>query len=343
MQPKRLIAAALLILMPVFLPMLAQADELIMDNGSRLIGTLVTADEYRVVFNTPFAGDITVRQENIVTIVTDAEVTLLMHDGSVHKQKRIVAAEDDLVVLSDSEAPVRFDVLDIKLVNPEPWRLGEGYKWDGYIDSALEAERGNTDTDELDLSLESIWRSLSDRYTVRGNWEVDESNDERNKFRWALRSKYDRFNVDNPERYYGMQAAFEHDEFADIDLRAAIGPYLGRQFFESSILTLQGEMGVVYVEEHFDVAQDDDFWGATWELRWTSSFIPGVDLYADQTAVVAFNESDNVLINSTVGARFPVIYGFQASAEANWKYDGGAVEDVTKTEEIYRFKLGYYW
>lgn len=62
------------------------------------------------------------------------------------------------------------------LVNPEPWRIGDGYKWFGELNSALAMERGNTDTDELDINFESIWRSLEDRYTVRGAWELDEAN-----------------------------------------------------------------------------------------------------------------------------------------------------------------------
>lgn len=339
MLPRRLLT----LLLALVLPTLASADEMVMKNGSILIGTLVQADEYQVIFNTPFAGDIVVRQENIQTIVTDDKVTVLMHDGRIYKEKRIVSNEDKLVLFSEDEPPVQFGVLDIELVNPEPWRIGEGYNWKGYIDTALAMERGNTDKDELDLSGESIWRGIRDRYTLRGNWEIDEANNERNKFRWAGRAKYDRFGQDRPDHYVGIQAAFEHDEFADLDLRSVAGPYLGRQFLETSILSLQGELGVVYVDEQFDVAEDDDYWGATWELRWVSGVIPGIDIYADQTAIVSFTDTDNMLINTTVGTRFPVIYGFQASAEASWNYDGGAVDDVEELEEIYRFKLGYFW
>lgn len=321
----------------------ARGDQLVMQNGSILIGTLVSVDGNEVVFNTPFADDITLHKANIKTIVTQDTVTLLMEDGAVFRDKRIVAQEEDLVMLSEEQRPVRFDLPDIQLVNPEPWRLGEGYKWFGKVNVALESERGNTDTDELDMGMESVWRSLKDRYTILGAWEIDESNSERNKYYWRARSKYDRFSTEDPDNYIGAQAAFKHDEFADLDLRTIVGPYVGRQFYESGFLSLQGEVGVVFVDEEFDVAPDNDYWGGTWEMRLTSGLIPGIEIYVDQAGIADFSDSDNLVVNTTVGARFPVIFGFTAGAEAVYEYDGGAVEGVDTTDETYKFKLGYSW
>ena len=319
------------------------ADELIMKNGSRLVGTLVSVDERNVVFNTPFSDDITIAQVNVESIITEQEVTLLMDDGTVHRDKRIVTKDEDLIVFDADERPVQFHVLDIKMVNPEPWRLGEGYKWFGQVNVALESERGNSDSDELDIDLESIWRSLEDRYTIRGSWEIDETNGDRNKNNWKLRNKYDRFTKNDPDNYYGMQVFFEHDEFADLDLRTAIGPYFGRQFFEREYLTLTGEVGVVFVDEQFDEAEDSDFWGANWELRWTSGIIPKTELYVYQDGVLNLNGPEDSIMNTTVGIRFPLIYGLQAAFEALYEYDGGAVEEVDDTDETYNFKLGYTW
>ncbi|MAT91257.1 MAG: hypothetical protein CME59_01515 [Halioglobus sp.] len=321
----------------------ARADQLVMHNGSLLIGTLVSADDKGVVFNTPFAGDITIARGTIKTIVTDGNVDLLMRDGTVYRDKRIVAQGEDLVVLSDEARPVRFDAPDIRLVNPEPWRLGEGYKWFGRFNTALQSERGNTDTDELDLELESIWRSLEDRYTLRAEWEIDESNGERNKYRWLLRDKYDRFSREDPDNYVGFQLVASHDQFADLDLRTGLGPYLGRQFFEHPYLTLHAELGLVYVDEQFDMAEDNDFWGSNWEVRLSSEVIRGLEFYLDQTGVYNFVQSSDLILNTTAGLRFPLIFGFEAAAEAVYEYDGGAVEGVDTTDETYKFKLGYRW
>jgi hypothetical protein len=322
---------------------LACADELLMKNGSRLVGTLISSSESVVVFDTPFAGKITIRQENIDEIITKRPVTLLMQDGTVYRDKEVITDEDKIFVLKDDQQPAVFAVTDINMINPEPWRLGEGYKWFGKINVAIDSERGNTDTDELDLSLESVWRSLEDRYTIRGFWEIDEANGDRNKNHWWIRNKYDRFSKTDPDNYYGFQVFFEHDQFADLDLRTAFGPYIGRQFFEGEYLTVHGEVGLVWVDEQFDQAEDDDYPGSNWEIRMSSGIIPKAELYVYQDGVWNLDETDDLIVNTTVGVRFPLVFGFTASAEALYEYDGGAVDEVDQTDETYAFKLGYSW
>ena len=52
---------------------------------------------------------------------------------------------------------------DVAYVNPHPYLLGEGYRFTGDVSLALDAERGNSETDEWDLASELTWRSLTDR------------------------------------------------------------------------------------------------------------------------------------------------------------------------------------
>ena len=147
---------------------LATADTLTMKNGSVLVGKLVSAEPGSVVFDTPFAGQLTIKAANIAKVEAEDPVTLLMADGEVYHDKRIeMSAEDrQVVVLNDVGDDRVYSLDDMELVNPEPWRLGEGYKWFGTVSVALESERGNSDTDEWDLAVNSVWRSLEDRYTV---------------------------------------------------------------------------------------------------------------------------------------------------------------------------------
>jgi len=333
----------LLVLILALLSLPATADEMIMKNGSRLVGTLISAQDGKIVFNTPFAGDISVTSVNVLEVTTDLPVVLKLKDGVVYKDRQIVVTDEGTSAVAQGKNPVHFRPGEIASVNPEPWRLGEGYKWFGAIDTSAVLERGNTDTDEYDATAKSVWRSLVDRYTLRGMYEVDKTNGDKNKNQWRVRGKYDRFSDQDPDNYIGGQLVFFHDEFADLDLRTTLGPYIGRQFFESGLLTLSGEVGVVYVDEQFDVADDNDFYGANWELDVTSDVIPRLELYAEQVGVVNFDEIDGVLVDTTVGVRFPLIYGFQTSIEALFEYDGGAVDDVDELDETYSFKLGYTW
>ena len=322
----------------------SSADELYMRNGSHLIGTLVSADRDEVVFKTPFAGTIKIKQANIDTIVTTDKVTIMMQDGTVYRDKRIIAREDNMVVQSEDQVPVMFDASDIKMLNPEPWRLGEGYQWSGNVSLALEAERGNSDTDEWDMETVSTWRSLEDRYRIKAWGEFDETNGEKVTEDWEVRSKYDRFSTEDPDNYWGGKLRFEYDKFADLDLRTIVGPHVGRQFFDSKYLSLSAELGPVWVDEQFDVAEANDWPGALWELEAESDIIGfGTTLYALHDGILNLDSPDDTLLNTTIGIRLPLIYGFETKLEVKYEYDGGAVEGVDDTDETYNVRIGYSW
>lgn len=151
------------------------ADEIIMKNGSRLIGELISAESDKIIFNTSFAGRITINQENVERITTQEPVTFMLENGTVYRDRQIISTEKSLLLESKNDAYVIFDAADINMINPEPWKIGEGYKWNGDFSLALEFERGNSVTGEWDLKANSVWRSLEDRYTLKGDMEYEES------------------------------------------------------------------------------------------------------------------------------------------------------------------------
>jgi hypothetical protein len=320
-----------------------QADELKMKNGSLLVGEVVSSESGYIIFKTPFAGEIKVANENVLEVRTANPVTLKMADGTIYKDKLIVSTEHGTAVRNEGEKPIYFKAGDVSFVNPEPWLLGEGYKWFGDANTAVAMERGNTDSDEYDVDFKLTWRSLDDRYILRGMYDRDESNGQKDKNQWRLSGKYDRFANQDAETYFGGQLVFYQDEFADLELRTTMGPYIGRRFFESGLLTLSGEVGAVYVDERFGVAEDDNFYGANWAVNVTSDIIPKTELYAEQIGILNFNEVDGVLVNTVIGMRFPLVYGLQTALEIKLEYDGGAVGTVDELDQTYSFKLGYTW
>lgn len=322
----------------------ADADELHLQNGSKLVGTLLSAENDTIVFDTPYAGKITVKEASVERIVTDEPTTLVMEDGRVYRDRHIDSSEGQLLARTDGEEPVVFQSADIRMINPAPWKLGDGYDWTGNFGTTFEAERGNSDSDEWDLTAGTVWRSLKDRYTIAGDLSYEESNGEKTTDNWQTRFKYDRFMKQNPKNYYGAGVRFEYDRFQDLDLRTIIGPHLGRQFFDSGLLSLQGELGPVWVDEQFDEAEDNDYPGALWALTATSGIIGfGTTLYVNHDGIFNFDATDEVILNTTIGLKMPLIFGFETGVEATYEYDGGAVEGVDDTDETYNFRIGYSW
>jgi putative salt-induced outer membrane protein YdiY len=320
------------------------ADRLYLQNGSVLIGTLVRAENDVVIFNTPFAGDIKVAKGNVERIITDQTVVLMMQDGKVYRDRRIDAGEKALVAIAEGKEPVALVSSDIKSINPESWKLGDGYKWSGTIRAAGEFERGNSDTDEWDIAAKTVWRSLKDRYTVDGDFERDLKDGSKTSDNWTVNGKYDRFNRRDPRNYWGGKVRFEYDQFADLDLRTTVGPHIGRQLVDTDALSLSGEIGPVWVDEQFNTAEDNDYPGVLWLLAATSDIIGfGTTLYLDHDGTFNAEDTDNLIVNTTVGLKIPLPLGFETGFEAKWEYDGGAVEDVDELDETYNLFVGYAW
>ena len=314
-------------------------DELILKNGSRLIGTVTSSRDGVVTIETDFAGTLSIDMAQIASVSARNPVVVLLADESVLREESATINEEYLV-LPSAVAPYPLESLSV--LNPEPWELGQGYRWTGGVSFALAMRRGNTDTDELDYKFDSKWRSKRDRYTLNFGGEQDEANGEKNADNWHLIGKYDYF-LEDPN-YVGLLASAEKDKFKDLDLRYLAGPYLGRQFYEEPIFSLSGELGISYVTEEYNVAEDQDYGASNWNLQMTSDYLGGdSSLYFNQNGIWNLEDTSDVIVNSTFGLSFPLLWSLEAAAEVLFEYDSGAVEDVDDMDETYKFRIGYTW
>jgi len=315
-------------------------DEIVLKNGSRILGTVVEARDGVVKMETDFAGTVSIEIEKIQSLSTAGPTTVILEDDSVIENQRLRIEGQQVVNSADPAKSYPAEALNV--INPEPWELGRGYKWFGDLSFAIVMQRGNTESDELDYRLESTWRSMQDRYRLLARGENDEVNGEKSADNWLLRGKWDYF-LEDPN-YWGFLAQVEQDEFRDLDLRWYAGPFIGRQFFDEPVFTLAGEFGVAYVTEEFIVAEDDSYGAANWDIHITSDLLGGdSQLYARQFGLWSMDDPANVVIDTTLGLGFPLLFDFQAAAEILWEYDSGAVDGVDELDQTYRVRIGYSW
>ena len=317
-----------------------QPDVITLKNGSKILGTVTSAREGKLVVKTDFAGDITIDSSEVESVRTFGSLVVQMSDGTIIEDQPIEFDEGSMEITTDSGELNLYGPDDIALINPEPWELGFGYKATGNASLAWGMERGNSDTDELDFRTEAFWRSLKDRYTLKANYDLDKSNGIKNTDNWRIIGKYDRF-LEGPH-YWGINTNLERDEFADLDLRAYIGPYYGRQFYETSAFMLSAEIGLSYVIENFTTAEDQRYAGANWTVHTSTDKLGGGSrLYLDHVGVWNLEETSDIILNTIFGISVPLIYGFQAMFEAKFEYDSGAVEGVKELDQTYKVRLGY--
>jgi putative salt-induced outer membrane protein YdiY len=317
-------------------------DKIVLKSGSTIIGTVTGSRDGVVTIETDFAGALDISLDKIASAKTSSPVVIQLADETVLPAQPLLIEDEQLVIAAQTSPAESYALDEMLLVNPEPWELGQGYRWRGVASVAASAQRGNTETDELDYSLESVWRSKQDRYTLRYNGENDKTDGETTVEQWYAQGKYDYF-FDGPI-YGGLQGSAEHDKFTDLDLRWLIGPYIGRQFYEEPVFTLSAEVGASYVEEDFIEADDKEYAAGNWAVNASSNYLGGDSrLYLDHRGIVSMEDASDYILNTIFGLAFPLLWDFEAAAEVQLDYDNGAVEGVDELDQTYRFRVGYTW
>lgn len=321
---------------------MAPQDEILLKNGSKVIGVVTASRDGVVTVDTGFAGTLSIKMEEVQSMQTQGTLVMQMADGQIIENKPVTIEGEQVTIAPNSVDAREYPLADVLLVNPEPWELGEGYKKTGDVSFAMTYKRGNTETDEVDYRLESIWRSLRDRYTGRMDGEFDKTSGIKTADNWSIVGKYDYF-LDGPW-YLGVNAGAKEDQFADLNLRYYVGPYMGRQFYTEPVFTLEGELGLSYVNEDFSSAEDQDYPGANWSIRMSSDYLGGgTNLYLNHDAIWNLDTTSDIILNTRFGLSFPLLGAFEAAAEILYEYDTGAVEGIEELDETYNFRIGYTW
>lgn len=325
-----------------------------------IYGQITDIHDGELYVTTALMGEVVVSLSSITYLESEEAIELLTTEQEKLALTSLMVVDGE-VVLDDADN-LTVDQLDV--ANPEEWEQGQGYRITGRATSAIEYNRGNTETDKLNLDAESIFESRRDRITLRADYEdssalvtetdVDgapvqdaEGNDvttsQSTADNWRVEGKYDYFLTD-PRNYLGLNLGFRSNEFADIDRRQYASAYYGRKILTRDTLTFDAEMGVSYVDTDFTDSVDDSYTGININFTGEAQlFDSKVTLYLRQANIVNLSSAEKSIYRTKVGLRFPLFLGLEAAAEASADYDGGAAEGKDKLDQALKFRVGYTW
>ncbi len=323
-----------LIVMPV------QAAVVLLQNGDRLTGQIIAFDGGILRIQTDYAGMLDIDWGQVHLLETEQALSVLTKEDRL-LQGRITASPDEGFEIETAEGEIiTADQDTIASINPEDWRIGRAKYRTGQFNVAAKLERGNKDTDELDIDIDATVRRKDDRLQVFGALEYDTSRGQRTKNRWDILGKYDYF-VDK-KLYYSGSLFAEKDEFKGIDSRYRIGPAVGYQFFEGPKKNLKAEVGAYYTTSDIDMTGTTSSPAIGWLIDGDYRFDnTSATAYHRQTMTLANSQNQN--FRSRTGVRVPVFASILASAEVEANWDDELPDKTDSTELIYRLKLGYGW
>jgi hypothetical protein len=91
------------------------------------------------------------------------------------------------------------------------------------------------------------------------------------------------------------------------------------------------------------VAEDDEFSAALWIVRYDQYFFEKVvQLFHNSNGHISFEDSNNWLINTSQGLRFPIYKGLQFTFQYDYDYNNQpSPEAISKWDSKLLFLLGY--
>ncbi len=321
----------------------AIADEVLVSDGSRIVGEVVRHDTSVLKIKTSFAGTLEIKWKDIVEVNLTESGTVLLRDGQTLEIKALSHQEDQFILYPvSSDAPLVVAASEVKAFEAEAWELGEGRKRTGRINIAVEDEKGNTEKREIDLDGEFHSRWGRNHLTLLGQLEYDTTRGVTSADNWTVLANFD--HTFTGKWYYSVMLLLRQDRFKDLKLRSGIGPALGYRFYDSRQLSLRTEFGIYYMEDDFYDQNDETFWGPGWYLHYEHKvWKQRLQLYHRHFSFAAANESGKFIWRSWSGVRAPLFSGIVAGIEYEVDYDSEPAVRTEKTDTTARLKLGYEW
>jgi putative salt-induced outer membrane protein YdiY len=319
----------------------ASADEVWLKNGDHISGKVLNLKDNILTFSTPYAGDVSIKWDEVERLKTDTAVNLILSkDTSVIG---IISPDEKgqvKVTSAELKAPVTVELANLKMINPPPPEPALKTKVNLAFGSTFTS--GNTDTESIYGDGELVARTEKNRFTLGARYNYAKNDDVKAADNLLGYMKYDYFL--SQKWYLYANAAGEKDDFKDINLRTSVGLGAGYQIFETELRNLSLELGASYVNEDFIVSEDKDYPAGRWGVRFDHYFLDKtLQFFLDNNGLQSFKESDDLLVYTRTGIRIPFYKQFNMTLQFNWDYNKNPSPGLKKSDEAYILAIGYQW
>jgi len=316
-------------------------DEVFLKNGDRISGTVISKEGGTLVLKTAYAGKVKINWADIVRLSVDKPVQVLTDDRTL--LEGVVSTVDDKTIKVSGADEEKSDNVTLdkvrSIIQPDKSTL----KKSGQLNLGFSRDRGNTDEDNYHVDAEAQFRWIKDRVIVLFDADVEKTDNDKTKEEFDLIGYYDRFVSE--KWFFNSGLWFEHDKFADLDLRTTINAGIGHQFFDDDRTFLATQVGPGYVWENFDEGEDQDYAVGVWSLRFTHFLLPQWKLQAfyNHRFTQSLESSSDYIFKSKTGLRIPIFEHFQATLQFNFDRDNAPGVDAKKNDYEYLLTVGYVW
>ncbi|MGD8520737.1 MAG: hypothetical protein PVF56_06295, partial [Desulfobacterales bacterium] len=120
------------------------ADEIHLINGDRITGKFIKMGDNQLIFETDYAGRVSINWRKVAQLITDTPVRVVLSDGNILETTDL--NENTVATYPEKKEKEDFNLTQVMAINPEQ---KPSVKITARVNAGAEIERGNTDTDDF--------------------------------------------------------------------------------------------------------------------------------------------------------------------------------------------------
>jgi putative salt-induced outer membrane protein YdiY len=325
-------ATTLALLAFLFLPTLALADEVQLQNGDRITGAVVRLAGGNLTFKAAGA-DLTIPWNTVTALTSTTTLRVRLPNQGRQTVTGITTVAPGQLMLTPGGQVAFADVQDIGPIEPRVTVRGGANA--GFLNSS-----GNTDVFNLRLDADLALRQDANRYSWTAALNKAEDRGVNTARNWNTALNYDRFVT--TRLFVNANAIFTNDRFRDLDLRTALGLGVGYQVFDTPVVKLTANGGLGWVIEDLILAPDNDYSAARESLALDITGVPNRILFFHKhDGYFGLAGDDNLFVKSSSGVRITVIRNFVTSFQFDLDYDPSPSPGRRSTDRTQVVSFGY--
>ena len=240
---------------------MAVADQVVLNNGDRLTGTIVRSDGKKLVIKSEYAGDVTVDWTAIQQITSDQSLHVGLSNGKT-AVGTIATTDGNVEVVNKAGATVETPKSDIVLIRNDAEQAvyeqslnpGLAEDWAAGANLGFALTRGNSQSKNLALAFNADRKTLHDKLALYST-AVYSTNDAPGAVPSTTANAEQggiRYEHDITPRLFGFVGAdFQADSLQLLNLRSVLGGGLGLHVVKREATTLDLLAGVNYTHENY--------------------------------------------------------------------------------------------
>jgi putative salt-induced outer membrane protein YdiY len=303
---------------------LAQADEIHLKDGSKVMGTITQIHKNQISVSTKFAGDITIPTDEVTSYTTDKDQNVEFEDKQKLVGKVKFDGKDTQIIRNEVE-PVKvkniLSLWDAGTEHPDFIAPVDPWSYKAYLN--LTKSTGNTHEESLAGGAVAERKEDNSNFKVyfkfddSKNTDQDTGDTNRNSQEYILGADYENIWGKKKQHSIYLRSEAEKDNVEGVDMRFTIAAGYGHYFMNQEDISLRVRTGLSFRSTSFrevidpvttnDITPDNsNDLGMDFGLAFKKSMGAWADWYTDVTYTPTFEDVSDFILKHESGIRVPL-------------------------------------